>query len=121
MEDHLCRIPVRVRYGYHDRLPDPRVVEVSAYLDELTAAMAWLESKDDVLFIGQSVSCDGTPIRKTFEGVRPEKMIEFPVAENLQMGVSIGLSLEGFVPVSVFPRWNFLILASDQLVNHLDR
>jgi len=25
------------------------------------------------------------------------------------------------VPVSVYPRWNFLLLAVNQLVNHLDR
>ena len=50
-----------------------------------------------------------------------DKKIEMPVAENLQLGISTGLALEGFVPVSVYPRWNFLLLASDQLVNHLDK
>lgn len=37
------------------------------------------------------------------------------------MGISIGLALEGFIPVSVFPRYNFLIVAANQLVNHLDK
>jgi pyruvate/2-oxoglutarate/acetoin dehydrogenase E1 component len=32
-----------------------------------------------------------------------------------------GLSLNCFVPISVYPRWNFLLLAADQLVNHLDK
>ena len=39
----------------------------------------------------------------------------------MQMGMSIGLALEGWTPVSIFPRWNFLLLATNQLVNHLDK
>ena len=34
--------------------------------------------------------------------------------------MSIGLALDGMLPVSVFPRWNFLLLAANQLVNGLD-
>ena len=37
------------------------------------------------------------------------------------MGMAIGLAMTGSVPVSVYPRWNFLLLAINQLVNHLDR
>ena len=29
--------------------------------------------------------------------------------------------MNGFVPVSVVPRWNFLLCATDQIVNHLDK
>jgi pyruvate/2-oxoglutarate/acetoin dehydrogenase E1 component len=74
------------------------------------------------IVIGQAVKYPGTGMSKTFEKVPPEKLIEFPVMENTQLGVSIGLSLAGFHPVlSVFPRWNFLLAACDQLVNHLDK
>ncbi|MCB0337793.1 MAG: hypothetical protein KDD62_15860, partial [Bdellovibrionales bacterium] len=27
----------------------------------------------------------------------------------------------GFIPISIYPRWNFLLLAINQLVNHLDK
>ena len=37
------------------------------------------------------------------------------------MGMAIGLALEGYVPITIYPRWNFLLLAVNQLVNHLDR
>ena len=37
------------------------------------------------------------------------------------MGLSIGLALEGFIPISCYPRFDFLILAFNQLVNHLDK
>ena len=41
-----------------------------------------------------------------------------PVAEEMQMGISVGLAIDGFVPISIFPRWNFLLLGMNQLINH---
>jgi pyruvate/2-oxoglutarate/acetoin dehydrogenase E1 component len=43
------------------------------------------------------------------------------VAEACQLGMSTGLALNGFVPISIFPRWNFLLCAISELVNHLDK
>lgn len=83
--------------------------------------MVWLGQQPDTLFLGQSVEYPGAKTYSSLEGVPPEKRLEMPVAEALQLGVSIGLSLEGFVPVSIFPRINFLLCALDQLVNHLDK
>lgn len=57
----------------------------------------------------------------SFAGVPMEKRIEFPVAENLQLGYCTGLSLEGYIPICIFPRIDFLLSAADQLVNHLDK
>ncbi len=57
----------------------------------------------------------------SFENIPLERRIELPVAEDMQMGMSIGLSLEGLIPVSVYPRIDFLILATNQLINHLDK
>ena len=31
------------------------------------------------------------------------------------------MAINGMVPVSVVPRWNFLLCAADQIVNHLDK
>ncbi len=73
------------------------------------------------VFIGQGVSCAGTTMTDTFRDVPRQKLIEFPVAENLQMGVAIGMALEGWLPVCIYPRFNFLLLAADQMINHLDR
>ena len=39
----------------------------------------------------------------------------------MQMGIANGLAINGLIPVSVFPRWNFLLLAMIQLINHLDK
>ena len=37
------------------------------------------------------------------------------------MGMTNGFAINGFIPVSIFPRWNFLLLAMNQLINHLDK
>ena len=29
--------------------------------------------------------------------------------------------MDGLIPVSIYPRWNFLLLSINQLVNHLDK
>ena len=37
------------------------------------------------------------------------------------MGMTTGMALAGQIPVSIFPRWNFLLCGLSQLVNHLDK
>lgn len=91
------------------------------YCDEIVRAMEMLGSEDNVIFLGQSVAYPGNVIFKTLQTIPQEKKIELPVFEEAQMGMSIGLSLAGYTPVSVFPRFNFLLLAVNQLVNHLDK
>ena len=91
------------------------------YKNELRNAMFWLSQQPKTVFIGQSVEYEGTGLYDTLDLVPNTSKIEFPVAENFQLGYSIGLYLSGFVPVSIFPRWNFLICATDQIVNHLDK
>lgn len=75
----------------------------------------------DILFLGQAVEYAGTAMTNTLKFVDKSKLLEMPVNEDMQMGISIGLSLNGFFPISIFPRWNFLLLATNQLVNHLDK
>ena len=29
--------------------------------------------------------------------------------------------MEGYVPISIFPRWNFLLYGVNQLINHIDK
>lgn len=91
------------------------------YFDELKRAMTWLGQQDKVVMLGQAVREKGTAMRNTLVGVPEDKLIEFPVCENLQAGVANGLALAGKVPVSIYPRWNFFLLAIDQVVNHLDK
>lgn len=91
------------------------------YAEELKKAMTWLGEKDDTIFLGQAVGFPGTAITGTLVDVDKSKLIEMPVNEDMQMGISFGMSLNGTVPITIFPRWNFLVLASNQILNHIDK
>ena len=91
------------------------------YFDELKRSMEWLAEKEDTLFLGQAVEYPGTALTNTIANVDKSKLLEMPVNEEMQMGMTLGMALNGTVPVSFFPRWNFLILAANQLVNHIDK
>ncbi len=91
------------------------------YFEELRRSMKWLGDKPDTIFIGQAVEAQGTAMFNTLVDVPASRRIEFPVAEEMQMGIAIGMAMTGTVPITIFPRWNFLLLAINQLVNHLDR
>ena len=83
--------------------------------------MLLLAADPTVIFIGQNVAYDGNVMFAHLEGVPMEQRLELPVMEECQMGMSIGLSLMGYTPVSIYPRMDFLLLAMNQLVNHLDK
>ncbi len=91
------------------------------YFDEIKSSMEWLARDPRTVFIGQAVEVPGTAMSNTVKDIPIARRIELPVAEELQMGMSIGLALQGQVPVTIYPRWNFLLLAANQLVNHLDK
>jgi pyruvate/2-oxoglutarate/acetoin dehydrogenase E1 component len=91
------------------------------YFDELKNSMDWLGEKPETLFLGQAVEYAGTAMTSTLTGVNRSKLLEMPVTEEMQMGISIGMAANGSIPISIFPRWNFLLLATNQLVNHLDK
>jgi pyruvate/2-oxoglutarate/acetoin dehydrogenase E1 component len=95
--------------------------QVLKYASEISRAMDYLASHEKTVFLGQSVAYPGNVISNTLEHLPPVKKIELPVFEDTQMGMSIGLAMQGYIPVSVFPRFNFLLLAVNQLVNHLDK
>ena len=91
------------------------------YKEELIKSMKWLGEKENTLFLGQATSFSGHAISGTLTNVPKEKLIELPVMEEVQMGMCTGLSLEGYVPISIYPRFNFMLLSINQLVNHMDK
>ena len=74
------------------------------YFDELKRSMDWLAQDPRVLFLGQAVEVPGTAMTNTLKDVPREKLLEMPVDEELQMGMTTGL-----------------LLATNQLVSHLDK
>ena len=91
------------------------------YVDHLIKSMEYLAEDERTIFIGQSVKYSGNSIFNTLKTIPDERKIETPVFEETQMGLSIGLAMEGYVPVTCYPRFDFLLLAVNQLVNHLDK
>jgi pyruvate/2-oxoglutarate/acetoin dehydrogenase E1 component len=91
------------------------------YIDYLSESMNLAAQRDNVIFCGQAVAVDGTAIRGTLLEVPEQKLIEFPVDEDFQMGFCTGLAYGNFLPICIFPRWNFLLLATNQIVNYLDK
>jgi pyruvate/2-oxoglutarate/acetoin dehydrogenase E1 component len=91
------------------------------YKQELIKSMAWLGEKEDTVFLGQACAVSGHAISSTLEQVPMEKRIELPVFEENQLGISTGMGLEGYTAITMYPRFDFFILACNQLVNHLDK
>ena len=83
--------------------------------------MSLLAEHPKTLFIGQAVEYEGTGLYDSMNHLPQSKKIELPVAEYFQCGLANGMAIEGMIPVSTFPRWNFLLMGTDQIVNHLDK
>ena len=91
------------------------------YFDELKKSMNFLGRQKNTIFIGQAVEVPGTAMTNTLSQIKKKKLMELPVAEEMQMGASLGLAMDGYVPISIFPRWNFLLYGVNQLINHIDK
>lgn len=91
------------------------------YKEILSYQMQLLGQKENSIFIGQQIMFSGNPMSTTLQSVPKEKMIEVPVMEESQMGISLGLALCGNTVITFYPRWDFLICATNQLVNHVDK
>jgi pyruvate/2-oxoglutarate/acetoin dehydrogenase E1 component len=53
--------------------------------------------------------------------VPASQIVETPVAENLMIGLAIGMALKGLKPVVFIERMDFILNALDSIVNHLDK
>lgn len=83
--------------------------------------MSLLAEHPKTIFIGQAVEYEGTGLFDSLKHLPDNKRIELPVAEYFQSGLANGMAIEGMIPVSTYPRWNFLLMGTDQIVNHLDK
>ena len=93
---------------------------MNQYARQLRYAMEFLAERG-ATFLGQAVRYPGTAMFETLADVPMEQRVELPVFENTQLGLCTGIALAGGLPVSIFPRINFLLEATSQLVQHLDK
>ena len=94
------------------------IKKMMTYKDCLVHEMNTLAENPRVFFLGQQVA-EGD-FYGTLKDIPSDRRIEMPVAEEMQMGISIGMALEGLCPVSIYQRMDFLPRAMDQIVNHLN-
>ena len=77
------------------------------YFKELKRSMEFLAKNKKTFFLGQAVEVQGSAMRNTLKNINKKKLLELPVAEEMQMGMTIGMLMCNYIPVSIFPRWNF--------------
>lgn len=90
------------------------------YHEAIKKSMETLAEDNNVIFLGCNIAF-GSNAYGTLKDISNEKKLETPVAENLMIGLAMGLSLEGFRPVLFFERHDFILIALDGIVNHLDK
>jgi pyruvate dehydrogenase E1 component beta subunit len=90
------------------------------YKDAIRQSMKMLAENPRRRFLGYNVLY-GSKGYGTLVDVPKEQCIETPLAENLMMGLAMGMSLEGYLPVVFFERHDFILNALDGIVNHLGK
>jgi pyruvate/2-oxoglutarate/acetoin dehydrogenase E1 component len=80
--------------------------------------MTWLSKQKKVIFLGEGI-INAERVYNTLCNVSLKKCVEFPIAENLIVGSAIGLALKGYRPIVIFQRMDFMLMAADQIINHL--
>ncbi len=99
-------------------MPKLRIIKFHESINEaMTIAM---KSNRKVLCFGLGVD-DPKRIFNTTKNLKEKfganRVFDTPTSENAMTGVGIGLSLQGYLPVMVHQRFDFFLLAMDQLVN----
>jgi len=91
------------------------------YAEGIRSAFAYLLRKYPSVFaIGQGLWSPwyvGTTMRELEKEFGRNRIIDSPVSELGTTGVALGASLFGYRPIVVHPRIDFMLLATDQIVN----
>ena len=89
-----------------------------SYKDAMISSMEEL-ANEGAIFIGYNVKFGDA--MGTLKNVPDKQKLETPVAENLMTGLAIGMSFEGFIPLLYFERHDFMLVAADAIINHIDK
>lgn len=87
------------------------------FKDKIKESMTWLSKQPKVVFLGEGLK-NANSIYGTLEKVSEKRCLEMPIAENLIASVGVGLAITGFLPILVFQRMDFMLIAADALINH---
>ena len=90
------------------------------YFEAIKQSMENLAKDPKTVFLGYNIT-HGSRAYGTLSTIPLDRCLETPVAENLIIGLAIGMSLEGFHPVVFFERHDFILNSLDSIVNHLEK
>ncbi len=92
-----------------------------AYCDGIREAFEYCMTTDPKCFaIGQGLWSPwyvGRSMDKLDEKFGRARVIDTPVSEQATTGIAVGAALLGYRPIVIHPRMDFMILATDQIVN----
>ena len=80
----------------------------SNYHKSLKNEIEKIAKNPKAIFIGQQVQSES--FYGLLDNIALDKRTEMPVAEELQLGMSIGLAMEGYLPFSIYQRMDFYLL-----------
>ena len=90
------------------------------YKDLIKTSMEEIAKNEMAVFIGYNLKY-GARGYGSLKDVDKSKILETPVAENLMAGLATGMAIEGFKPVLIFERHDFMLNSLDSLINYLDK
>lgn len=90
------------------------------YREAIAQACQEYARDERVRFLGYNVKY-GSKMYGTLNDIADGQLIETPVAEGLMVGMAVGMTLRGLLPVVCFERHDFLLLGLDELVNQVDK
>ena len=101
-------------------MPDANSRTLS-FADAITEATTEAMREDEsVILYGLGVNDPGRVFGTTrglLEEFGPSRVFETPTAENAMTGIAVGAALGGLRPIVTHQRFDFFLLAMDQLVN----
>jgi len=90
------------------------------YKESLTNQMNSFARDPLAIFVGYGL-LNGKGGNGTLKNIPNSKVCEVTVAENLMMGMAMGLALKGLRPMVILERFDFIGNCFDALVNHIDK
>lgn len=93
----------------------------TTYADAIRGGFEYAMERDPKCFaIGQGLWSPwyvGNSMRDLDKKFGKERVIDTPVSELATTGAAVGAALNGYHPIVVHPRMDFMVLAADQIIN----
>lgn len=106
-------------------IPEVEEGDYRWYVEYINAALKNIVEKEkNSLIIGEDVCDPYGGAFKTTKGISelyPEQIVNMPISESAMAGITVGLSLNGIMPVTEIMFGDFVTLTFDQLLNHASK